>query len=448
MGKSGNSRLDGEDHLLRGSLDDFGLEDILWLIDHAENTGELAVRRRHGSGRFFFRDGNVYCAESDFLRESLVDELVRAGVTPSELEEARARQSSSGVGMGAALIAVGAVDEDGLEAVFRSRVEDAAFELLRREFGEFTWEADAKAEPEFSLSLTVDELLEAVSRRFSELEKIREVIPSEASVPAISAVVPAGTTEVKVTAEQWRLIALVDGSRSFEDIGRLARLTDFYVMKTIHPLAVRELVRVADSPVEAFEAAERGTTRREGKPFEIALVCTGNRVRSPMAEAFLRGLLADKPVQLLSVGVEDYGSQPALPEAVAVASELGGDLSQHRARTLAEVDLSGADLVLGFERAHVAYAIEGAGARADRSFTLIEALEYLEGIVGVDERDETERARSLVAMAHEARARRGLSSRELDLRDPLGGPPEGYKETGTRIRSMCERLAGHLFPTD
>ncbi|MDQ3987482.1 MAG: DUF4388 domain-containing protein [Actinomycetota bacterium] len=437
--------------MLRGSLDDFGLEDILWLIDHAENTGELAVTRPNGSGRLFFRDGKIYCAESDFLREPLADQLVRTtGVAATQLEEAQSRKATSGERLGEALLTVGAVDEDGLGEVFRTRVEDAAFELLRREFGEFAWESGAKAEPEFSLSLSVEELLDAVAGRFSDLEKVREVIPSETSVPAISAVVPEGATEVTVTAEQWRLVALVDGTRSFEDIGGLARLSDFYVMKTVRPLAERGLIRVADTPVEAFQAAAaaRAEAAVEEKPFEIALVCTGNRVRSPMAEAFLRALLKGEPVELLSVGVESYGSQPPIPAAVAAAAELGGDLSQHRARGLAEVDLSSADLVVGFERAHVAYAIEGAGARADRSFTLIEVLEYLDGIAEADEGDEIERARSLIAMAHEARTRRGLSSRDLDLRDPLGGPPEGYRETGVRIRSMCERLARHLFPND
>ena len=439
--------------MLRGSLDDFSLEDIFWLVAHAQNTGELRVTRPAGSGRFFFRDGEVYCAESDLVRESFGLQLVRAGVVTrdllSEVEAARA----DGERLGSALVARGALDEDDLRAAYRERLEETTFELIRREFGEFVWEPDVKAEPEYSVSIAVDELLASIGVRFDELAEIRKVVPSEAAVPKISAAMPDGKSEVTITANQWRLLALVDGRNSIEQIGRRVEMSDLTVLRTLYPLANEGLLQVAEERAlpEVGVASDESldtSTLVATRPFNIVLVCTGNRVRSPMAEAFLRQLIGHLPVALVSVGVEDWGSQPAMPEAVEAARDLGVDLSSHRAKPLAGADLAGADVVIGFERAHVVKAIEQGKAPRERTFTLVELVEHLNNIDPPREPDRAERARTAIARAHAGRSQRVVSSIDVDIVDPLGGPSSAYRNTATRIRELCERLAVRLFGED
>lgn len=211
--------------MLRGSLDDFSLEDIFCLVARAENTGELFVERPTGTGRFFFTQGRLYCAESDLMRESFAERLARTHT-----------------------------EERG--AVFRQMVEDTTFELLRREHGEFNWNTGAKAEPEESTSLTIDELLGAVAGRQRELDEIRTIIPSDNSVLTISSSLPDGVTEITVSREQWRLLAFVDGRRSVESIGRSTSLTDFQVLRTMHPIARRGLLEVSEPGVAMLDVAE------------------------------------------------------------------------------------------------------------------------------------------------------------------------------------------------
>ena len=77
--------------MLKGTLDDFTLPDVFRLTFHARKTGRLDVERRSGSGRVFFREGEVYFAESTKSKEPLGQKLVRArALTQQQLERALA----------------------------------------------------------------------------------------------------------------------------------------------------------------------------------------------------------------------------------------------------------------------------------------------------------------------------------------------------------------------
>jgi low molecular weight protein-tyrosine phosphatase len=181
--------------------------------------------------------------------------------------------------------------------------------------------------------------------------------------------------------------------------------------------------------------------------FEIAVVCTGNRFRSPLAEHVLRRAAAGLPVRVGSFGVLDLGSVAALPEALDCARELGLDLAEHRTRRLGVEPLDDVDLVLGFEHSHVAGAVLTAQAPLDKTFTLPELVDLVDGaLTPVGAEDPIDRARALIAGAARARPDpRRLQARELA--DPLGQPEAVYRRTAYEVRELTERLVKRLFGT-
>ena len=182
--------------------------------------------------------------------------------------------------------------------------------------------------------------------------------------------------------------------------------------------------------------------RRE-RPFQLVVVCTGNRVRSPAAEGFLRVLTEGLPVRLSSAGLLDLGPVPALPETLQAAAELGLDLTDHRAQCVVNADLSAVDLVVGFEQRHVATAVVDAHADRERTFTIIELVDLLERVLAPVEEDPAERAREAVSRA--AALRRGRMEPPTEIPDPLGGSAAVYRSTIERVRDLSERLAIGLF---
>jgi protein-tyrosine-phosphatase len=182
---------------------------------------------------------------------------------------------------------------------------------------------------------------------------------------------------------------------------------------------------------------------RRSPDFELVVVCTGNRVRSPVAEGFLRVLLEGLPVRVSSAGVLDLGPVPALPETIETAAALGLDLSAHRACCVVGRDLSNADLVVGFEQRHVATAVVDAKAPRERTFTLVEIVDLLERVLPATAAEPAERARQAVARADALRQGRGEAAPEIP--DPLGSSLDVYRTTIDRVRDLSERLAVRLF---
>jgi protein-tyrosine phosphatase len=178
--------------------------------------------------------------------------------------------------------------------------------------------------------------------------------------------------------------------------------------------------------------------------FQLVVLCTGNRFRSPLAEVLLRELTEGLPVTVSSGGTLSLGPVPALPEALDAATAMGLDLSSHRCRHFSEAELDRADLVLGFERSHVAAAVVDGAAHPERTFTLPELVELLRQ-VEPRAHDPIERAREAIALAEKARSGRPRLLDLSELGDPYGRSQRIYRETAERVVTLCEELAARLF---
>jgi protein-tyrosine-phosphatase len=427
--------------MLRGSLNDFSLEDIFWLISRSENTGELQVVRPSGAGRIFFRSGRVYCAESELCRETLGRVLERTGALgPDELAAAEEESNSSRRTLAEVLLSSESVTEKKLKDAYRSQVEDVSFELLRREFGEFGWTTDVKAEPEVSLEIRVEDVLKACKKRATQLERIRKLIPSDHSAFSVVATPPTSNATITVSVHEWRLLSLIDGSSTVADVARDAGLNDLSTMQLLHDLVDKGLLEVHTNTQVPAESGNPASNR----PYEVAFVCTGNRIRSPLAAAFLKGALPGQPLAITSVGIGDSHPHPAEPEAIEAAAELGADLTTHRSKAISETDLSGADLVVGFERRHLAKALER-GARPERTFSIVELVDLLEKIETPEDSDPAGRAREAVARAHDRRRLSDSVPPKVEIVDPMGSSASAYRNTAVRLRDLARRLATGLF---
>ncbi len=177
---------------------------------------------------------------------------------------------------------------------------------------------------------------------------------------------------------------------------------------------------------------------------EIAFVCTGNRARSPLAEALFRRRALDLPVASRSCGVLDIGSIPPLPEVIVAAARLGVDVADHRSRPLRPGELKDVDLVVGFEHIHLTDAVEIGGVPEGRAFMLLELPALLHEDDSQGGASAVDRARSTISELQQRR----LSSSRLGappLPDPFGEPPHVLAEAVRVIDAVTTLLAVRLF---
>jgi protein-tyrosine phosphatase len=177
--------------------------------------------------------------------------------------------------------------------------------------------------------------------------------------------------------------------------------------------------------------------------FDVVVICSGNRFRSPIAEAVLRREADGLPVRVRSFGTMDLPPGRALSEALELAPGYGLDLMSHRSRPLAGEDLSGADLVIGFEQIHVSMAVVGAKAQRERTFLITELVAGLDETTPPQADGVVELARASVQQADEAR--KAAHRIPQEIADPIGGPGTGYRKTADEVYRLTSRVAELLF---
>jgi protein-tyrosine phosphatase len=172
------------------------------------------------------------------------------------------------------------------------------------------------------------------------------------------------------------------------------------------------VIKIAD---HGFEMIRPGVvseqTLRRLAVLNIVFVCTGNTCRSPMAESICRTMLAtrlhcsaseleDRGVSVTSAGISaTLGGRPS-PEAVAVMSEMGIDLSYHESQPLGAQIVRHADLIWAMTRAH---------------------------------------RQAILAQWPEASGRVHLLSMDgQDVSDPIGGPVDQYRRSAEQIKLELE----------
>jgi hypothetical protein len=252
--------------VLKGTLDDFTLSDIFRLTALAKKTGRLEVERRTGSGRVYFRDGEVYHAESTKSQELLGSKLTRSGrLTERQLSRAVVEQEQTGRRLGEVLIGQGVIEQEQIEWAVRSQIEDGVFDLLRWELGAFVWEPDVETEVEVPLTVSVENLIIEASRRLDEISQIRKKISSADVVLAMSPRPPDGAHQINITSEEWQVLVLVDGHRSVEDIATSTGAEAYQTTRLLFGLLNAGLIEHKYPPAGTDEAEAYSNSLHESE---------------------------------------------------------------------------------------------------------------------------------------------------------------------------------------
>ncbi len=241
--------------MFRGTLDDFTLPEILRMLAFSKKSGTLNVSRRAGTGSIVFSKGSVVYAETELSSSRLGQKLVGAGkISASQLRRSLDVQATSGERLGRILLAAAAVTKEDVETAVRSQVEEAAYELMCWEAGEFSWEPGApEADPE--ISLDIEELMSEVEARLTERAEMQRRLAIPGAVPRMVEHAPHGPGNINIHPHQWRVLVLVNGRRTVDDLAAAAGLGTEEVVKTLHDLASAGLVEVReDAPAEAVES--------------------------------------------------------------------------------------------------------------------------------------------------------------------------------------------------
>jgi hypothetical protein len=160
---------------LEGDLSHFPLNELFYLLSRFRKTGRLTIKEK----------GNIYISEGK--------------VTHAETEYS-----------------------DGL---------DAFYALCLVKSGSFNFQPDEKASIN-TISKPLSELLEDIDTREAEIREYSKDLPPLSIVPEKSSKVPEGG-KIALKKDDWKILILVDGNRSIEEIIGVSPLSEIETYKSL-----------------------------------------------------------------------------------------------------------------------------------------------------------------------------------------------------------------------
>jgi tetratricopeptide (TPR) repeat protein len=223
---------------IKGSLKEASLPDVIQLLFLGRRTGCLALADRHNFGTIYFEEGHIIYAAIVNRRDRLGDILVKSGrISADTLRQAIERQEGDREHkLGEILVELGALQREELESYMRLQIEEAVYYLFTWTAGTFNFEAGVRPEQEdFLVRINPEMLLLEGARRVDEWSLIEKKIPS---FDLIFAVDPAhiGESAPELSAEQQRLLPLLDGTRDVQAVIDGSGLVEFEVGKALFGL--------------------------------------------------------------------------------------------------------------------------------------------------------------------------------------------------------------------
>lgn len=251
---------------IEGQIREVGLADICQLLAMGRKTGCLTVIDRANFGYIYFRDGRIIYSTVLNRPDRLGEILVRNDVVSrDDLTEAMKIQAhGQGKRLGRILVERGSLSQEQLDRYVTVQIEEAVYHLFSWTEGSFHFDPDQQPEAgaATSVSLNAESLLLEAARRVDELSVIQKRIPSPRIIFAVLKRPEAGS-EVQLTDHQERVMALLDGERSVEEVIQESGLVEFDVSKALYALLQAGFIeKVGEREVVGEEEAGGQTLER------------------------------------------------------------------------------------------------------------------------------------------------------------------------------------------
>jgi len=240
---------------LAGDLRVVPIAEVLTLLNHQEQTGDLTITRGNAQVELHFKDGRVELATAAGVPEELLlgRFILEQNLMPKEeLESYLASRSGSATLLGNQLVKLGHINHEDLIAAIRQQTCELVYEMLRWNFGKFTFrrteELSAMA-AEASLGLSIDGILMEGFRRVDEWHLIEREIDNFDTVFLRNEDAVNRMGRGRLTREELAILELVNGKNTVKEIVRQSRMGSFEVSKMLFRLHSIKLIRKRVQPV-------------------------------------------------------------------------------------------------------------------------------------------------------------------------------------------------------
>jgi hypothetical protein len=233
---------------LAGDIQDFDLADIIQMIGRNRKTGKLIISGARNFVTIYFKEGRAVFASPAHQRDYLGNILIRRGVVSRrDVEDAltvqrKLRKAGQNVRIGAILAAKGAISRKTLEKFISIQIQETVIAALTEKSGRFEFLPEMELD-DGDILVTVDPewmILES-TRQLDEWDQVGERAPAPDTIFTINPD-PEMAATTNLGMDEWRLISLVNGLRTVEEVVNRAGTSRLSALRTLSRLTELKVI--------------------------------------------------------------------------------------------------------------------------------------------------------------------------------------------------------------
>jgi hypothetical protein len=247
------------DIVLNGSLSAFKLADVLTFLHTSHKTGMLTLANGASEGYVFFRRGELVYAASNQESLRLGATLLRRKKITREQATLIDESLTVGGRLGDIAVKEGILTSDELSDALKLQIAAVVFEAFMWNEGAFSF-YDAFDLPANAVTISIDlsNLIMEGARRIEEWEHCLALLPDSSVVFRV--VSTPDTEKITLTLDEWKILFMINGQRSLEQICRDAGDDVLSVYRVVYGLSANKLIEpVPERYEKETEQPQEGT---------------------------------------------------------------------------------------------------------------------------------------------------------------------------------------------
>jgi len=228
--------------VLDGSLAAFKLPDVLTFLSMSRKSGTLTLANDAREAYAFFTDGSLVYAGSNQEQFRLGAILQRKRrITPKQAEKIDELMRRDGGRFGEIAVKEGVIAEGQLRDFLKVQVSEIIYDCFVWPGGTFTF-IEEMVLPSHAVTISVDlaNLIMEGARRIEEWEQCVRLLPDKSVVFRV--VANPGEEKITLSVDEWKILFLINGSRTLEDLCHDADEDPFHVYRVVYGLYASKLI--------------------------------------------------------------------------------------------------------------------------------------------------------------------------------------------------------------
>ncbi len=257
---------------LKGNLKDFGITQLLNLVNLARKTGTLYLEKDKEKGYLCFREGKMIYASLEGREVSLPILLQESGKLTAEQAQVIARNMAgkSDRDIALMLIQAGHIQQQDVTQSVQRHALDLVYRIFSWNEGAFRFEpAHLPIQGRMTTSIALENIIMEGSRRLKEWERLQEEVPDLNVALKFAERPTTPLRDINLTVEEWRVISFVNPRNTIRRIAQYNNMSEFQIRKIAYSLLQAGLVEVIRRPrvVPAVPTADvRSGAREKTRP--------------------------------------------------------------------------------------------------------------------------------------------------------------------------------------